>query len=211
MTGPLNKIESVIVGSLLGFICPVSLFFASWWIGFFVLPGSALPMAAIAGLLVGILLDIIFLRRWMKHVYKLHAGLLMFIYLLLSLVVLMVCMGVPVLNAALGVVAGAYVGRKLRHAGASRRHIRRSVKHVCMFTTVVIAAVCFLSASVALVSPSTPSDLQRMLGLQFAVTKPMIIGLIVLGGLALTLLQYWLTAAAAMGAYRLGKDVTRLE
>lgn len=51
--------------------------------------------------------------------------------------------------------------------------------------------VCLFSASIALISKSTPSELEHMLHLTFDILKFMFISLIVSGGLFLV--QYYLT------------------
>jgi len=211
----MSKTESAILGLCLGLLCPGLVFFASWWASVFVLPESCIPAAALTGLALGILLDAIFLKRWIGQAYRLPAGLLVGVYLFSSLIVFAISMGVPVLNAALGIAAGGYVGRKLRHAGAGTQQLRSAARRVSTFATAVIAAVCALSAAIALASPSTPSDLQRMfqhvLRWQFAVTWSTIAGLILLGGSALIVLEYWLTMGATRIAYRLGKQVSSAE
>jgi hypothetical protein len=207
----MSRTESVIVGLCIASVCPAFLFFAACLIGFLVLPENVIPIVALSMPALGILLDLVFLKRWTSRVYQLNVGVLVFVYCFFSLVVLALCMGVPVFNVLLGLVAGAYVGRKLRHGGAGSDQVRESTRHVSLFAAAVIGAVCFLSAAVAVVSPSTPSDLQRTLdmifGLQLAITWRMIAGLILVGGSALILLEYWLTKVAAMMAYRVGGNV----
>jgi hypothetical protein len=208
----MSKIEAAIVGLCLGLLGPVLLFFATWWTSVFVLPDRAIPAAALSGLAIGLLLDVLFLKHWVRRVYRFPAGLLVLAYLFSSLIVFAVSMGVPVLNAGLGIAAGAYVGRKLRHAEVDREKLLAGARRVSVFATVVIALICALSATIALASPSTPADLQRMfqdlLPWQVPVTRSMILGLILLGGSALILLEYWLTMAAALTAFRLGKTPT---
>jgi len=207
----MSRTESVIVGMCIASVCPAFLFFAGCLIGFLVLPERAIPIVALSMFTAGILLDLAFLKRWTGRVYQLNLGVLIFVYCFFSLVVLALCMGVPVFNTFLGLVAGGYVGRKLRHVGANTDQAREGARHVSLFAAAVIGAVCFLSAAVAVVSPSTPSDLQGTLdmifGLQLVVTWRMILGLIVVGGSALILLQYWVTKVAAMMAYRVGGSV----
>jgi hypothetical protein len=76
-------------------------------------------------------------------------------------------------------------------------------RHTCVFTTGVLAAVCVLSAVIALVDPYTSLDLQRMLGLQFEVTRLMLAGVIATGGIALLLLQWGMTSKVIHLTYAL--------
>jgi hypothetical protein len=204
----MSKIEAAVVGLCLGLLAPGLLFFASWWSSVFVLPERAIPAAALTGLAVGLLLDVFFLGHWVRRVYRLPAGLLVLAYLFLSLIVFAVSMGVPVLNTGLGVAGGAYVGRKLRHARVDRERLFAGARRVSLFTTLVLALICALSATIALISPSTPSDLQgllrHLLPWRLTVTRSTVVGLILVGGFALVVLEYWLTMAAALAAYRHG-------
>jgi len=213
----MGKIESGIVGLCIALACPALLFFASCLIGFTLLPleSRVITVTALTALALGALLDLVFLRRWIRRAYNVHPGFPVFVYLSFSVVAFALCMGVPVGNVLLGVVAGVYGGRRLRHAEVDVDRARRAARRVGTLTTAVIFVICCLSATIALISASTPSDLQGMLqavtSLQLTVTWPMVVGLILFGGSALILLQYWLTRTAALLAYRLGRPTPQSE
>jgi len=207
-----SKIESMAVGSLLGVLCPASLFLSGWWgaalLSFWapadVISEKAIIAAAIAGLFLGVLLDVLFLKQWARNIWHFKAAPLICAYLFYSIVVLGLCMGVPVLNLGLGAVAGGFVGRKLRRCQANQAQVRKGANRVGLFTAMVIFAVSCLSGLMAMVSPSTPTDLARICHLQAPINWLIIAALIVAGGSALVVLQYWLAAKAAMLAYRMG-------
>jgi hypothetical protein len=105
-------------------------------------------------------------------------------------------MGVPVFNAALAIPVGFVVGGKLASENADKPRVRRAARGAAWFTSGTLAFVCAASAFFALVSSSTASDLRGMLGLGFEVSQGMIIGLILVGGVALLVISWGLTVAS---------------
>jgi hypothetical protein len=105
-------------------------------------------------------------------------------------------MGMPVFNALLAVPAGWVIGARLASENADRIRVRKMTWGATWFTTGILFLVCAASAFFALISPSTPNDLQGMFGLEFKVTQAMIVGLIVIGGFLLLAFNAALTAAA---------------
>jgi hypothetical protein len=71
-----------------------------------------------------------------------------------------------------------------------------------MVTTCILALVCGASATVALIDPYTADNLEGMLGLSFHVTMPMIVGIILIGGSLLLVMQWWLTKKSVELTYR---------
>jgi hypothetical protein len=65
-----------------------------------------------------------------------------------------------------------------------------------------MALICVVSAAIALLSPSTASDLRGMLGLGFEVTRAMIWGLILVGGAGLLMVNWVLTGLSVHISYR---------
>jgi hypothetical protein len=208
----MNKLEAILTGAVVAVMPPLLLFFAAWWSAFGVailvqrvagdtLPEKAIAISALAGLAGGVLLDCFFLRRWTRNVYRLRTPFLVAVYLACALFVFAVCMGVPVFHPLLGAVAGVYVGRRLAHTAAQPEQVTRTMRQVSNFAAFVMFAICLLSGTIALVNPTTPRELQRMLHTPFDVSWTMVGGLILVGGTALVLLQYWLARAATALAY----------
>jgi hypothetical protein len=208
----MNRLEAVLIGVAIAAIPPLLLFFAAWWSAFGVaavvwhntgdaLPEKAIAVSALAGLAGGALLDCLFLRRWTRNVYYLRTGILVAAYLACAIFGFAACMGVPVFHPLLGVVAGLYVGRKLAHAGTEPERATRAMRQVATFAAIVMLGICVLSGTIALVNPTTPRELQRMLHAPFNVSWTMVGGLILVGGAVLVLLQYWLARSATALAY----------
>jgi hypothetical protein len=95
------------------------------------------------------------------------------------------------------ILAGKLVAEK-----ADETHIRLAIRRAVGFKTAVMTFICAASAIFALVDPYTEANLQGMLALPFDVTRGMVIGLILIGGMALLILNWWLTAASARFSYK---------
>ena len=112
-----------------------------------------------------------------------------------------VFMGTVVFNVVPGILAGAYMGRRLLHAGAAGEEARRAIRRTGLFAAFVIACAAGFSAYLALRQPLAGRDIEHMFHLKFAITRPMIVALVAVGWSALVLCQYWLATTAATAAY----------
>jgi hypothetical protein len=124
------------------------------------------------------------------------------VYLFYSLGMFGLFMGVPILNVALALPAGVFVGRWLARYGADSSYTKKVARQAALFTASTLGLVCVASGVIALVNRSTASDLQGMLGLQFQVTPPMIVSIILGGGAIILALDWWLTIRSVERAYR---------
>ncbi len=192
----IRKLEKAILAFILGLIAPTIGLLAFWWGSVPFLPESWVTFAALTGLLLGLLVDVFFLRRWVRKAHQLDIRFWMAIYLFYSMCVFGFFMGVPVFNALLAIPAGFVVGGRLAEEGADSLRVRKAARRTAWFTTAILFLICAASAFMALASSSTPYDLQAMLGLGFEVTQGMVIGLIVVGGLALLAFGWGLAVAA---------------
>ncbi len=195
------KLERFGLGLILGPVPPLVGLLAGWWSGYTWLPEARIPFAALTGLLLGLLVDILFLKRWVGAAGRFDPKLWIAIYLFYSMGMFGFFMGVPVFNAALAVPAGFVVGGRLAAREADSLQVRRAAGRTALFTTGVLALICAASALIALVSPSTPSDLKGLFGLPFEVTWGMVVGLIVAGGAALLAAGWGLAVASVRFSY----------
>ncbi|HNX92041.1 MAG TPA: hypothetical protein PKI17_00845 [Syntrophomonas sp.] len=58
------------MGIVLGVIHVILLFVAGWWISIPFVSESSIFTWALAGLLSGLLIDLLFLRRWMRRAFS---------------------------------------------------------------------------------------------------------------------------------------------
>jgi hypothetical protein len=110
--------------------------------------------------------------------------------------------GVPIFNVGLAVPAGFFVGAYLVHQRAELQQVQKAARRSSMVTTFILALVCAASAIIALSDPYTAGNLEGMLGLRFPVTMPMIAGIILVGGVSILALQWWITRKSVELTYR---------
>ena len=98
----LQKIELAIISVLFGAVPIFICFLAGWWISIPLVPESWIFLCALVGLLIGVLVDVLFLRRWVRNVYSMRPLVWMFVYLFYSIGMFGFFMGVPALSSGRG-------------------------------------------------------------------------------------------------------------
>jgi len=208
----MNKTESRIITFVIGAAVPVLVFIFFW---FFTAAVNVFNIAAVSvklvivvsftGLGIGILLDILYLKKWTVNFYNANLKLMMFIYLYCSFVAIAFFMGVPVGNLILGILAGLYIGRKCRYTEESICNFSNSSRKVSIFTAVVIGAVSLPIGLLALTCGERyiAEDLLKIIGLNYSTIN----GLCLIGVLCIILMimQFWFTKCAASRGYRYRK------
>jgi len=148
---------------------------------------------SISGLLIGVLLDIKYLKGWVKHRYDLPIWSVAGFYVVYNIIVYGLFMGFPVFNIFLGFIAGYYFGKRSCYNKQILRESAKLIKKVSLFTGFIMLLICISSAILALLGDGAGGDIQSMLGLHFVVTRPMIWGIIFVGGISLILIQIQIT------------------
>lgn len=184
-------------------LAPLAGLLTAWWAAYIFLPEFWIPYVALSGLLLGVTADWLLLKKLVERASRLKTVFWAAVFLFYSTGVFGMFMGVPIFNALLALPAGFVTASKLAEQKANPVSVRRASGRTAWFTSGILLLVCGASAFVALASSSTASDLQGMLGLGFEVTRGMITGLIVLGGLALLGFNWILTFLSSRLAYRL--------
>jgi hypothetical protein len=197
-----TKLEHLALGLILGPVAPIIGFLGAWWGTYAILPEKWISLSMLLGLLAGILVDAFFLKRWVGLAYRFDPKIWMAIYLFYAAGVFGFFMGLPVFNAALAIPAGIVIGGKLAHEKANDAQVKIAARKTSLFTTIVLAVICMISASLALADPSIGTNLEGMFSLNFAVTPLMIWGIILIGGAILLLINWWLTALSTRLTYR---------
>ena len=195
----MNKFDKVFGGLILGFIIPVISMCIFWW-GSFLL-GLDIQFWVIAGIVIGVVLDIMLLRKILSRFYYLSTFTLLILYLVYSIGIFGFFMGVPVFNIITGIISGVYVGRKTKITGQSIDIFKDEIRKAAKFSSVILLGICFCSAFIAVTDPYTGANLQGMLNLGFEVTNTIICLVIIFGGAGLLLLQYLLLLKAGRIAY----------
>ncbi|MHC4406209.1 MAG: hypothetical protein ACYTG0_41775, partial [Planctomycetota bacterium] len=108
----MSRLEAIIVGLFVGTAFPLLTFVVFWWPAALLhmcVPDFPLGMviaSALTGLSLGLLLDVLFLRRWVRSFYMANMWLMVVLYLGLSIISVAFFMGLPVGTLALGMTAG---------------------------------------------------------------------------------------------------------
>ena len=163
------------------------------------------PFAGYLGLssiAVGVLIDIFFLKGWIKKAYEFDNIALAFVYIFYSIIAWGLGMGVPLFNIGVGVSAGVFIALKLNSSNAYEHECKQKIKKCAFFTAAVLTFVCCLSGFWAIIGGLVGSEFE-IGAISFNFTVKIIITLTLAGGLVLALLQYWLTKAAAATTLRL--------
>ncbi|HOK78348.1 MAG TPA: hypothetical protein PLW35_11585 [Verrucomicrobiota bacterium] len=150
----MSKLESTIVGILVGGACVWLSFVVCWWTAALIhiyvggISVSTIAGAAFVGLLIGIVLDVLFLRSWVRGFYAARMWLLAILYGALCVLAVASFMGLPVGTFALGLVAGAYAGRRQVHkpsGDSAERGLRRTAFFAALMTSGAALPIGFLA------------------------------------------------------------------
>ena len=200
----MEKADKWIFGIVFGAVIPVFTFLLFWWSSMlFIENEKDVMIIALGGLLFGLLIDFMIKRFQGINYFKISLKVLTGVYIFYSVCLFGFFMGVPVFHPILGIIAGYYWGRRLIFKQANRETYPREIKKVSLFTSIVIGFICILSATIALIDSYTAGNLEGMLNLSFEITPAMLLGLIIIGGLFLIGLQYWLTKMAIIKTLKL--------
>jgi len=206
----MTRLEAAIVTVFLGAACLLLACVLPWWVAaavglyFVELPVEMVIAAACAGLGLGVLLNTVFLRRWVTNFYGTSLWPLTAVYLALSVIAIAFFMGLPVGTFALGILAGAYMGTRQRHHGADAHGASRPITVCALLTAVVTTAAAAPVGIMALDEQSVATAIAPVL----AAGQPLfgdVSGLVLVGTLCavLFLAQYAGSKLAGRLAWRL--------
>lgn len=146
-----------------------------------------------AGLISGLVIDLIFLKGWIQRRFELPLWPMAAIYILYNIFVFGFFMGFPVFNVLLGLIAGNYFGNRMASNKLPSEKQSKQIKQVSIFTALIMALICISSAVIGLTDATIGANIQGMLRLNFDITKPMIWAIVLVGGFCLIITQYVIT------------------
>jgi hypothetical protein len=191
-----GKIESVILGMFFGFGPIVFCFLATMIITAIFWGKESFGPWALWSLVPAVVIDILFLKKWVRNAYHTNSKILAGIYLFYSVVALGMGMGIPILNFVLGIMAGVYIARRMHFHRADEQRRKQAFRKTAVFCAVVMAIMCCLMTLLGIVGKVPGSKFETPF-LSFTFTVPIFIAVVLTGGAVLVLLQYWLTTIAA--------------
>ena len=190
----MNKLEKFFLFGILGSIPPLVGFLTGWWATSQIFDNWQVFLVAMLGLTAGLVVTARYIWGWVVNAYQINLAAWMVIHFFYAICVFGFFMGVPVFNIALAVPAGFFIACWLPHQRLGLEQERKIIFNTQCFTTGVLALICVTSAWLALRDSTTAANLEGMLRLNFEVTQPMIVTLILVGGAGLLAINWWLTS-----------------
>jgi len=192
----LAGIERLFLSIVIGLVFPILLGLAGWWGSLPFVPENSIAYFALGGCLLGVIIDVVFLRFWVRN--ALHVPLIwpVLIYLVYSVGMFGFFMGVPAFNVIMGPLGGYYLGMHLRAASAQRLEVYRKADQAGLFTALVLAAACAASLVIAGRDAYLEANINGMFALVNPLSRSAILWLSTAAGVSLVLLEYFLTRAA---------------
>ena len=191
----LDGVERLFLNMIIGLIAPLFFLFLGWWGSIPFVNEGSIKFFALGGLLLGIMMDFLFLRRWVRKACSLPRLWFVLIYLFYSICLFGCFMGVPVFNIVMGLVGGYYVGLCLRYTGKNKAEVENGANQTAVFAAVILAVFCVSSLILASLDQSLAANIQGLFGLSQDVSREKILTVSAIGGLVMVALEYFLTRA----------------
>jgi len=147
----------------------------------------------LTGLFLGFIIDLRFLKRWIKQRFDLPLGFIAGIYIFYNICLYGFFMGFPIFNVCMGLIAGTYVGNRICSNKIQSERRSELINRVSLFTGLIMAFICISSGIIGLTDKTIGENIRGMFGLNFEITKTMILAIIIVGGLGLIFTQYFIT------------------
>jgi hypothetical protein len=200
----MGKIESLMLGMFFGLV-PLAAFFMATVLFTAIFFGTkVLGPWELWSLLPGLLIDVAFLKRWVKNTYTMSTKAIGAVYVFYSVCALGFFMGIPIGNIFLGILAGIYSARRFLLTSDSRSDAGDYFKRTAIFTAAVMVLICVLLALWAIAGRIPTAKFETSF-ISFTFTVPIFCTIVFAGGAFLVLLQYWLTVTTAKVASKLSR------
>lgn len=189
----MKKFEKNLIGLIIGSTFPLllGLLFITIWFLFDKSENRPIIYLTI-GLLLGVLIDLKFLKSWISHRFDLPIWFLAVIYIIYNIFVYGFFMGLPVFNVFLGLIAGYYFGNRICFKNVESDKHLKIIHQVSLFTGLIMTLICISSGFLALVNNEAAGMIKNVLGLDFEVTKSTVWTIVLIGGLILILTNIFL-------------------
>lgn len=188
--------ELLILGMFFGLVPLAAFLIITVLLAAIVFGIKALGPWALWSLLPGLLINAVFLKRWVKNAYTMNIKTLAVLYVFHSVCALGFFMGIPIGNIFLGILAGVYAARKMHLIEADEEKRNQYFKKTAKFAAAVMMLICCLITLWAIAGEMIGYRFETPF-LSFTFTIPIFFAIVLASGTFLVLLQYWLTRAAA--------------
>ena len=205
----MSKIEYLLSGIVLGTFISGAIMIFFWWLPatltiyrIIYIPDLYIMISSLTGLAIGVIIDILVLKKIIPKFYDLNKYLLIITYLFCSSFAVSSFMGLPIGNLFLGLIAGLYIGRKCYHLTQNHSSYLQNMKIVSNFTAFITSFEGLLIGLLVLNDKSVIISTNQFLGMQmFSANQIGNILIIIFLCILLYLLQFFLTKAAITLSY----------
>jgi hypothetical protein len=190
----MKRFEKIIIELIIGSAFPLLLGLISVIIWFYLDKSEDRAVIyIIIGIFSGLILDYKFLKGWISHRFDLSIWFMAAIYAIYNIFVFGFFMGLPVFNVFLGFLAGYYFGNRICFKNVESNKHTKIINQVSLFTGLIMTLICISSGFLALVHNEAAGMIKDVFGLGFEVTKSMVWGIVLVGGLTLIFANVLLT------------------
>jgi hypothetical protein len=178
---------------------PVLLFLVAYDISLFFTNSFNSLIIGISGLILGILMTMLLIRS--NEFYMVQKRVLIIVYLFLSVLLVGLLQGIPVVNILLGVLAANYMSFRYMDAVQSKKRIRRNFIISAFFTSMVLMIIILISGFLLLNdSNNVERAINQVSGI--IINDSQLSRFIWIGGILLVIIQFWLTYLSAWILYQ---------
>ena len=124
----LAGMERLFLMIMIGLVFPILLGLAGWWGSLPFVPESSIIYFALGGFMLGVLVDMVFLRFWTRNALRLPLIWPVLVYLFYSVGMFGFFMGVPAFNVVMGPVGGYYMGMRLRAKNSDKDEVEKTAR-----------------------------------------------------------------------------------
>jgi hypothetical protein len=207
----MKKFDQIFFGLILAGSFPLLLMMISMTAWFYLDRNEAhAPYCLVAGLVIGLLTDLIYFKGWLKNRYELPIGFVILIYLLYNTLVYGFFMGFPAFHPLAGLVAGYYFGLRVVHQSIPTSQYTGIIWRVSLFAGLVMTVICIPSAIIGLIADGIGKNIEGMLHLGFEVTSPMLWVITLVGGAFLVAATFLLTRMAMKQTIKVASKIYEL-
>ena len=142
----MKKFDQIFIGLIIAGFFPLLLMMISMT-GWFYLDRTEAhaPYCLVAGLVIGLIIDLKYFRAWLKNRYELHVGFVTLIYLLYNVLFYGFFMGFPLFHPLAGCVAGYYFGLRVMHQNIPVVRHPGIIRRVSLSTGLIMTSFCLSS------------------------------------------------------------------
>ncbi len=167
-------------------------------------------ISAISGLIIGTLLDVFFLRKWVENFYLVDLRITFVYYLFLCAISIAFLMGLPIGTLVLGTGASIYMGRRLSFSYGRRDIPIKSLRNNALVTALVTFSTALPIGIVVKNDFERTNQMDSLFILFYSLLDGMT-GYLTIGILCILLfgIQYWFSSKAGIISFKAFTNPTK--